>query len=209
MFDIGWSEMAVVALIALLVIGPKELPNTLRMVGRWTRKAKSLTREFRSGFDEMIREAELEDVRKTVEAAKSSTIEKSVKDAIDPTGWVDKSLKDAAKVAKADPPSDGSSSKDPPSGETPSNETVSGTDEQSAGEKMAGEKDEQPAGEKDEQPAGEKMEANIISHPTKVAPPDSLTPPPPAEAPHEGATAPEPSNEAVVSEDPAKSAREP
>jgi sec-independent protein translocase protein TatB len=190
MFDIGWSEMAVVALIALLVIGPKELPNTLRMVGRWTRKAKSLTREFRSGFDEMIREAELEDVRKTVEAAKSSTIEKSVKDAIDPTGWVDKSLKDVDKVAKADPPSDDSSSKDPSS-----SETASGTDEQ-------------PAGEKDEQPAGEKMEANIISHPTKVAPPDSLTPPPPAEAPHEGATAPEPSNEAVVSEDPAKSARE-
>jgi sec-independent protein translocase protein TatB len=182
MFDIGWSEMAVVALIALLVIGPKELPNTLRMVGRWTRKAKSLTREFRSGFDEMIREAELEDVRKTVEAAKSSTIEKSVKDAIDPTGWVDKSLKDVDKVAKADPPSDDSSSKDPSS-----SKTASGTDEQ---------------------PAGEKMEANIISHPTKIAPPDSLTPPPPAEAPHEGASAPEPSNEAVVSEDPAKSARE-
>ena len=205
MFDIGWSEMAVVALIAILVIGPKELPNTLRMVGRWTRKAKSLTREFRSGFDEMIREAELEDVRKTVEAAKSSTIEKSVKDAIDPTGWVDKNLKDVAKVAKADPPSDASSSddsasKDPssgetPSGETPSNETVSGTDEQ-------------PAGEKDEQPAGEKMEANVIAHPTKIAPPDSLTPPPPAEAPQGGASAPEPSNEAVVSEDPAKSARE-
>ena len=49
MFDIGWSEMAVVALIALLVIGPKELPNTMRMVGRWTRKARALTREFRSG----------------------------------------------------------------------------------------------------------------------------------------------------------------
>ena len=182
MFDIGWSEMAVVALIALLVIGPKELPNTLRMVGRWTRKARSLTREFRSGFDEMIREAELEDVRKTVESAKSSTIEKSVKDAIDPTGWVDKSLKDVDKVAKADPPADDSSSKDP----SPS-KTASGTDEQ---------------------PAGEKMEANIISHQTKIAPPDSLTPPPPAEAPQGDASAPEPSNEAVATEDPAKSARE-
>ena len=187
MFDIGWSEMAVVALIALLVIGPKELPNTLRMVGRWTRKAKSLTREFSSGFDEMIREAELEDVRKTVESAKSSTIEKSVKDAIDPTGWVDKSLKDVDKVAKADPPSDGSSSKDPSPSKTSSSETTSGTDEQ---------------------PAGEKMEANIISHPTKIAPPDSLTPPPPAEAPQGDASTPEPSNEAVVSVDPAKSARE-
>jgi sec-independent protein translocase protein TatB len=192
MFDIGWSEMAVVALIALLVIGPKELPNTLRMVGRWTRKAKSLTREFRSGFDEMIREAELEDVRKTVESAKSSTIEKSVKDAIDPTGWVDKSLKDVDKVAKADPPSDDSSSTDPSPSETSSSET-------SSGETTSG---------TDEQPAGEKMEANIISHPTKIAPPDSLTPPPPAEAPQGDASTPEPSNEAVVSEDPAKSARE-
>jgi len=103
MFDIGWSEMAVVALVALLVIGPKELPNTLRMVGRWTRKARALTREFRSGFDEMIREAELEDVRKSVESAKSGTISKQIKDTIDPTGWVDKSLKDVEKTATADP----------------------------------------------------------------------------------------------------------
>jgi sec-independent protein translocase protein TatB len=103
MFDIGWSEMAVVALIALLVIGPKELPNTMRMVGRWTRKARALTREFRSGFDEMVREAELEDVRKSVESAKSGNISKQVKDTIDPTGWVDKSLKDVEKTAVADP----------------------------------------------------------------------------------------------------------
>jgi len=103
MFDIGWSEMAVVALVALLVIGPKELPNTLRMLGRWTRKARALTREFRSGFDEMVREAELEDVRKSVDAAKSGTISKQVKDTIDPTGWVDKSLKDVEKTAVADP----------------------------------------------------------------------------------------------------------
>ncbi|HMB75129.1 MAG TPA: Sec-independent protein translocase protein TatB [Kiloniellaceae bacterium] len=103
MFDIGWSEMAVVALVALLVIGPKELPNTMRMVGRWTRKARALTREFRSGFDEMVREAELEDVRKSVETAKSGSISKQVKDTIDPTGWVDKSLKDVEKTAVADP----------------------------------------------------------------------------------------------------------
>jgi len=120
MFDIGWSEMAVVALIALLVIGPKELPNTMRMVGRWTRKARALTREFRSGFDEMVREAELEDVRKTVESAKAGDISKQVKDTIDPTGWVDKSLKDVEKTASSEAPAADLS--------TPSSDSVGGAE---------------------------------------------------------------------------------
>ena len=56
--------MAVIALIALIVIGPKELPQAMRAASKWVRKARALAREFQSGVDEMIREADLEDARK-------------------------------------------------------------------------------------------------------------------------------------------------
>ena len=49
MIDVGWSEMAVVALIALLILGPKELPQAMRMMARWVKKARAVSREFRSG----------------------------------------------------------------------------------------------------------------------------------------------------------------
>jgi sec-independent protein translocase protein TatB len=86
MFDIGWSEMAVVALIALIVMGPKELPKAMRSLAKWTQKARSMAREFQSGIDDMVREADLEDARKAVDSAKSFDIGKSVEETIDPTG---------------------------------------------------------------------------------------------------------------------------
>ena len=92
MFDIGWSEMAVIALLALLVIGPKELPNLMRSVARWVKKARSLTREFQSGIDEMVREAELEDARNALQQTSASSIGSKITDAIDPTGGVTESL---------------------------------------------------------------------------------------------------------------------
>ena len=64
MFEIGGTELLLIAVVALLVIGPKELPNALRTVGRYTGKARAMTRHLRSGFDEMMRQAELEEVEK-------------------------------------------------------------------------------------------------------------------------------------------------
>lgn len=64
MFEIGGTELLLVAIVALLVIGPKELPNALRTVGRYTGKARAMTRHLRSGFDEMMRQAELEEMEK-------------------------------------------------------------------------------------------------------------------------------------------------
>ncbi|WP_367271433.1 Sec-independent protein translocase protein TatB [Sphingomonas sp.] len=64
MFDIAPSELLAVAVIALLVIGPKDLPRVMRVVGQWVGKARGMARHFRSGFDNMIREAELEDMEK-------------------------------------------------------------------------------------------------------------------------------------------------
>lgn len=68
MFDIGTSELLLIAIVALLVIGPKELPNALRTVGRYTGKARAMTRHMRAGFDEMMRQAELEEMEKQWQA---------------------------------------------------------------------------------------------------------------------------------------------
>ncbi|KQM67710.1 hypothetical protein ASE75_01975 [Sphingomonas sp. Leaf17] len=64
MFNIAPSELLLVAVIALLVIGPKDLPKAMRVVGYWVGKARAVSHQFRSGFDAMVREAELEEMEK-------------------------------------------------------------------------------------------------------------------------------------------------
>ena len=64
MFDIGGTELLLIAVVALIVIGPKDLPRVLRVVGQYTGKARAMTRHLRSGFDEMMRQAELEEMEK-------------------------------------------------------------------------------------------------------------------------------------------------
>ena len=64
MFDIAPSEFLLVAFVALVVIGPKDLPKAMRVVGYWVGRARAVGRQFRAGFDEMVREAELEEMEK-------------------------------------------------------------------------------------------------------------------------------------------------
>jgi sec-independent protein translocase protein TatB len=64
MFDVAPTELMLVAIIALLVIGPKDLPKAMRFVGQWVGKARAVTRQFRAGFDNMVREAELAEMEK-------------------------------------------------------------------------------------------------------------------------------------------------
>lgn len=64
MFDVAPTELLLVALVALLVIGPKDLPRAMRFVGNWVGKARGMARHFRSGIDEMVRQAELEEMEK-------------------------------------------------------------------------------------------------------------------------------------------------
>lgn len=64
MFDVAPTELLVVAIVALLVIGPKDLPKAMRFVGKWVGKARAMSRHFRSGLDTMMREAELEEMEK-------------------------------------------------------------------------------------------------------------------------------------------------
>jgi sec-independent protein translocase protein TatB len=70
MFDIGWSELVVIAVVALIAIGPKELPGVLRMVGQWIGKARKMASEFQGQFNEAMREAEMADVKKAFDDVK-------------------------------------------------------------------------------------------------------------------------------------------
>lgn len=93
MLDIAWSEMALIAAIALIVIGPKDLPRVLRQVGIWVRKLRLLAGEFQKNVDEMVREAELDDVKRDVERIGRVDLNREVEKAIDPTGEVDRALR--------------------------------------------------------------------------------------------------------------------
>ena len=72
MFDIGWSELVVIAVVALIAIGPKELPGVLRMVGQWMGKARKMAGEFQGQFNEAMREAEMADVKKAFDDIKET-----------------------------------------------------------------------------------------------------------------------------------------
>jgi len=72
MFDIGWSELVVIAVVALIAIGPKELPGVLRMVGQWMGKARKMAGEFQGQFQEAMREAEMADLKKSFDEVKEA-----------------------------------------------------------------------------------------------------------------------------------------
>lgn len=92
MFDIGWQELFIVAVLAILVVGPRDLPRTLRTVMSYVRKAKGMAREFQNGIDEVAREVELDDIRQEANKIAHMDLEKEVKDAVDPTGSLNEDL---------------------------------------------------------------------------------------------------------------------
>jgi sec-independent protein translocase protein TatB len=75
MFDIGWSELLVIGIVALIVIGPKELPGALRTLGQWMGKIRRMASEFQGQFQDAMREAELADLKKEMDemAAKAES----------------------------------------------------------------------------------------------------------------------------------------
>lgn len=95
MLDLGWPELLVVALVLIIVVGPKDLPAMLRTFGRTTRKLRSMAGEFRSQFDEALKEAELGDVKDVLNEARQLNPTNILKDVIDP-------IKNAGKDIKSD-----------------------------------------------------------------------------------------------------------
>jgi sec-independent protein translocase protein TatB len=97
MFDIGWSEMALILLVALVVIGPRDLPRVARTMGRWVAKGRAMAREFQTALEDMAREAELDKVKSEIEKAGRTNLGKAVENTIDPTGELGKAFDPTAK----------------------------------------------------------------------------------------------------------------
>jgi sec-independent protein translocase protein TatB len=64
MFDVAWSEMLIVGAVALVVVGPKDLPKVMREAGRWMNRARAMAGQFRLGLDQMMQESELDELRR-------------------------------------------------------------------------------------------------------------------------------------------------
>jgi sec-independent protein translocase protein TatB len=92
MFDIGWQELFIVAAIAIVVVGPRDLPRILKTVMSAIKKAKNMASEFQSGIDDVVREVELDDIRREANKMATMDLEDEVKSALDPTGDLDKDL---------------------------------------------------------------------------------------------------------------------
>jgi sec-independent protein translocase protein TatB len=114
MFDIGWSELVVIAVVALIAIGPKELPGVLRMVGQWMGKARKMAAEFQGQFQEAMREAEMADLKKSFDEVKEAatgfaggnimtSLQKDVGDALR-IGDIDKPAVSASDTPAIEPP---------------------------------------------------------------------------------------------------------
>ena len=71
MFDIGWSEILLVLVVALVVVGPKDMPRLIRSIGRCVGKARRMAEQFRAGFDELTRETELDELRREISALRA------------------------------------------------------------------------------------------------------------------------------------------
>lgn len=110
MLDIGWTELVVIAIVLIVVVGPKDLPPMLRAFGRMTAKMRGMASDFRQQFDEALREADLDEVRKTISDAQSLNPANALRDAINPLRQMGNDIKaDLQKAATPDQPATPSS----------------------------------------------------------------------------------------------------
>lgn len=102
MLDVGWTEILVIAIVLIIVVGPKDLPQMLRTFGRMMSKMRSMAGEFRQQFDEALREADLEDVKKTIGEAQKLNPLNTIRDAVNPLRQAGSEIKaDLEKAASA------------------------------------------------------------------------------------------------------------
>ena len=107
MFDFAWSEIAVLGVIALVVIGPKDLPKALKTAGFMVRRARGMAREFQNSVDDMIRDSELQDIREQAAKAAGVDLNQALHDAVDPGGEIRSAMAEplgGAPLAQEAPP---------------------------------------------------------------------------------------------------------
>jgi sec-independent protein translocase protein TatB len=120
MLDIGWSEMAVILMVALIVIGPKDLPRVARTVGKWTGKARAMAREFQRSLDDMAREAELQDIKREMDKLSRTDVRHRLEETIDPEGELRRDLgKPSVKAARKKKTAEAEAALPPPAATPP------------------------------------------------------------------------------------------
>ena len=95
MFSFGWSEIALTAIIVIIVVGPKEIPNLLKQIGTFSKSIKKISREFKKSLNDIAEESDLKDVKDQISEIKN------IKESLDPTQDIKKelsSIKDTANV---------------------------------------------------------------------------------------------------------------
>lgn len=109
MLDIGWGEMLVIAIVVIVVVGPKELPGMLRTFGKTTSKLRVMANDFRKQFDEALKEAELDDLKKVADDVRALNPKNEIRKALAPMEQAAKDVRaglDAAMQPKAEPAPD-------------------------------------------------------------------------------------------------------
>ena len=86
MFSFGWSEIALIAVIIIIVVGPKEIPNLLKQLGSFSKSLKKVTREFKSSLNSLAEDGDLNDIKKSVSDIKN------LKENLDPTKHLEKEI---------------------------------------------------------------------------------------------------------------------
>ena len=100
MLDVGWQELFIIAVITIIVVGPKEIPTVLRSVMSWVRRIKEMAREFQSGIDDIARESELNELRQQIENTANLDLDKEIENVIDPDGEMSSEIYDLEKASE-------------------------------------------------------------------------------------------------------------
>lgn len=103
MLEIGWSELLVIAIVLIVVVGPKDLPRMLRTFGRFSKQMRSMAGDFRRQFDDALREAELDDVRSTIDDVRRHDPSKDIRTALNPMRAIGEEIRSSLKSATEAP----------------------------------------------------------------------------------------------------------
>ena len=106
MFDLGWQEFFLIAVIGLLVVGPKDLPGVIRTVVKWIRKVRGMARDFQHQVEEVAREAELDEIREEAKKLSRSDIAGAIRDTVDPDGELTRSVDETRRTIEREARSD-------------------------------------------------------------------------------------------------------
>jgi sec-independent protein translocase protein TatB len=110
MIDLSWSHILIVLVVALVVVGPKDLPRLMHMLGRWMAKARAMADQFKKSFDEMSRQAELDELRREIEALRNERplagIEQTLHEPALPHGAAPRLETNASPEESPEPPHD-------------------------------------------------------------------------------------------------------